>query len=378
MIGGSAGQDGLVELAKFLAAAEELLAVPSTADRPDQLRRALGFVVDFVGPEFRVERFESNGKPSALIYPDHGGTRPEFRVIFNAHLDVVPAEPELFHPRRDGDRLYARGAQDMKVSGLVLAQVFRESAPRLPFPIALQLVTDEEIGGRDGTRYQIEQGVTGRFVVIGEHSGLEIVADSKGLLHVVLRATGRGGHGAYPWLGDNALLKLVRTLNRLSTRYPEVTEAAWRTTVNLARIDTPNRAVNQIPAYAEAWLDIRFPADDADLYGRTVDEITAYLATFGEPGVDVVVEHVDGPHHADRDRPEIGALRRAAQAQGYAGDFLYKHGAGDGRFYSQRGIEAVVFGVGGNGQHGPEEYADITTIEPYHRALTDFLDDLEP
>jgi succinyl-diaminopimelate desuccinylase len=371
----SPAQNGRVDLAKFLAAAEELLAVPSTADRPDQLRRALGLVIDFVGPEFRVERFESNGKPSALIYPA-GPERPEFRVIFNAHLDVVPAEPEQFHPRRVGDRLYARGAQDMKVSGLLLAQVFRESAARLPFPIALQLVTDEEIGGRDGTRHQIDEGVTGQFVVIGEHSGLEIVADSKGLLHVALRANGRGGHGAYPWLGDNALLKLVRTLNRLSARYPEVTEAAWRTTVNLARIETPNRAVNQIPAYAEASLDIRFPADDADLYGRSIDELTAYLAGFAEPGVDVVIEHVDGPHHADRDRPEVLALQRAARAQGYAGDFLYKHGAGDGRFYSQRGIEAVVFGVGGNGQHGPEEYADITTFEPYHRALTAFLDEL--
>jgi len=136
--------------------------------------------------------------------------------------------------------------------------------------------------------------------------------------------------------------------------------------------------VNQIPAYAEAWLDIRFPADDTDLYGRSVDEIAAYLAEFGEPGVEVVVEHVDGPHHADRSRPEVAALQAAARGQGYAGDFLYKHGAGDGRFYSQRGIEAVVFGVGGNGQHGPEEYADITTIEPYHQALTAFLDDLAP
>ena len=51
----------------FLAEAVELLAVPSTADRPDQLRRALDLVLDFVGPGFTVERFESNGKPSALL-----------------------------------------------------------------------------------------------------------------------------------------------------------------------------------------------------------------------------------------------------------------------------------------------------------------------
>ena len=54
---------------QFLATAGELLAVQSTADRPDELRRALDFVLDFVGPGFTVERFESGGKPSALLYP---------------------------------------------------------------------------------------------------------------------------------------------------------------------------------------------------------------------------------------------------------------------------------------------------------------------
>ncbi len=364
-----------MELDAFLAAAIELLAVPSTADRPEQLRCAVESVVDFVGPGFSVERFESNGKPSALVYAHNqrGATRPEFRVILNGHLDVVPGEPEQFRPRREGDRLYARGAQDMKVSALMQAQVFREVAARLPYPLALQLVADEEVGGRDGTLHQLQQGVTGAFVVIGEHSGLNIVADSKGLLQARLRADGLAGHGAYPWLGDNALLKLVNTVTRLLARYPVATEEVWRTTVNLARMDTPNQAFNQIPAQAEAWLDIRFPAEDADLNGRTLGEVTEYLETFTETGVTVTVDHLDPPHHADHDRPEITQLRRAAQRQGYPAAFMYKHGAADGGFYSARGIPAVAFGVGGAGQHGPDEFAEIATILPYHRALTEFL-----
>ena len=121
-----------VDLPPFLESVEELLAVRSTADRPDELHRALDFVVDYVSGEFGggelvVERFESNGKPSALIYRaaaqrGRADGRPEFRVILNAHLDVVPAEPAQFAPRRTGDRLYARGAHDMKVTGLVQAR----------------------------------------------------------------------------------------------------------------------------------------------------------------------------------------------------------------------------------------------------------------
>src|SRR5262249_39902198 len=167
------GQDGGVDLDAFLATAVDLLAIPSTADQPQQLRRAVGFVVDFVGPGFVVEWFESSGKPSALLYPDRfrGATRPEFRVILNGHLDVVPAEPEQFRPRRIGARLYARGAQDMKITALLQARVFRELAGRVAYPLALQLVADEEVGGRDGTLFQLRRGVTGSFVIIGEHSG---------------------------------------------------------------------------------------------------------------------------------------------------------------------------------------------------------------
>ena len=212
----------------FLGCACELLAIPSTSERPAELRRALDYVLDFTGPGFAVERFESGGKPSALVYPGTG--RRDFHVILNAHLDVVPASPDQFRPRRDGNRLYARGAQDMKVTGLLAAQVFRELAASLPYPVALQLVTDEEVGGRDGTRYQLEHGVRGRFVIVGETSGLRIVNESKGMLVVRLLAAGRAAHAAYPWLGDNALVKLQRTVASLLARYPVATEEVWRTT----------------------------------------------------------------------------------------------------------------------------------------------------
>ncbi|HTQ94642.1 MAG TPA: M20/M25/M40 family metallo-hydrolase, partial [Streptosporangiaceae bacterium] len=220
----------------FLACACELLAIPSTSERPGELRRALDYVLDFVGPGFTVERFESGGKPSALVYA--GAERRNFDVILNAHLDVVPAPPGQFRPRRDGDRLFARGPQDMKVSGLLAAQVFRELAARLPHPVALQLVTDEEVGGRDGTLHQLERGVRGRFVVVGETSGLRIVNESKGMLVVRLLAAGRGAHAAYQWLGDNALVKLQQSVASLLARYPIATEEAWRTTVNLSRVPT--------------------------------------------------------------------------------------------------------------------------------------------
>jgi succinyl-diaminopimelate desuccinylase len=369
-----------VDSEAFLQLAIRLLAIPSTADRPAELRRALDLVIDFVVEESAagpaplvVERFQSSGKPSALLYRSAGPVRPKFRVILNAHLDVVPAPAEQFVPRLAGDLLICRGAHDMKVSALALAQVFAELAGQAPYPLALQLVTDEEVGGRDGTAYQLDQGVTGQFVIIGEQSGLEIVTDSKGRAQAKLLAVGASAHGAYPWLADNALHSLHRTIEALLRAYPVPAEPVWSTTVNVARIETSNLSYNLVPADAAAWLDIRFPAQDVDFTGASAAEVSAHLQTFCAPGVTAVAEQVDPPHHADQDDPDVLALQQAARAQGYPAGFLCKHGAADGRFYYYHGVPAVIFGIGGAGQHSAAEHADLRTVEPYRAALRAFL-----
>jgi succinyl-diaminopimelate desuccinylase len=344
----------------------DLIAIRSTADRPDDLRRALDLVLTHVGPGYAVRRFESNGKPSALV---HAPDTHDFRVVLNAHLDVVPGDDDLFVPRIDGDRLYGRGAHDMKLAALIMADVFRELGHDLP--IALQLVTDEEVGGADGTAHQIAAGVRGGFVVIGEQSRLQIVTESRGLAQVRLTATGRAAHAAYPWLGDNALTAVADGVARLLQRYPVPAAEVWRTTVNLARFDTPNRAVNQVPAEASAWLDVRFPPDDADFAGRTPEQIAAHLGAV--TGLSATVEALGHPHHADPDSAEVGLLRAAAQEVGFPGNLLAKHGAADGRHYTAVGVDAVIFGPGGDGQHSAVEYADLGTVTPYRNALRSFL-----
>jgi succinyl-diaminopimelate desuccinylase len=349
----------------------ELIAIRSTADRPADLRRALEFMIGEAGPGFAVRRFESNGKPSALLTPP--GATGDLRVILNAHLDVVPAPGAQFVPRREGDRLYGRGAQDMKAAALVLTAVFGEVAAGLPYPIGLQLVTDEEVGGADGTGHQLAQGVRAAFVVIGEQSGLRVVTESKGICQARLTVTGHAAHAAYPWLGSNALLGLTAALDRALARYPVPAAEEWTTTVNVARIETPNRAYNQIPALAEAWLDIRFPPADRDFAGRTPPEVAAHLRRI--TGAEATVDALGPPHHADPDGPGVVALRKAIRATGHPAGLLRKHGAADGRFYHALGIDAVIFGPGGDGQHGPGEYVDLTTLRPYREALRGFLRD---
>ncbi|GAA2701455.1 M20 family metallopeptidase [Actinoplanes palleronii] len=356
---------------QLLAPLEALIGIRSTADRPGELHRALGLALDLVGPGFEIRRFESRGRPSALVtHPDRPG-RP--RVILNAHLDVVPGTPDQFRARREGDRLYGRGAHDMKAAALTLATVFRETAGALPYPIALQLVTDEEIGGFDGTGHQLGHGVRGDFVIIGEQSGLRVVTESKGLVRARLIASGRTAHAAYPWLGSNALLTLITATQRLMERYPTPAEEAWVTTVNLARIATGNEAVNQVPADATAWLDLRHPPEDTDLTGRDAASIAEHLRSITGPEVTVEVDSVGAPHRADPGSVQVRALQEAIRTVGHPGSLLRKHGAADGRFYFGLGIDAVIFGPTGDDQHGPAEYLDLSSLQPYHDAILQFL-----
>jgi succinyl-diaminopimelate desuccinylase len=347
----------------------ELIAIRSTADRPAELHRALAYVLDVVGPGFQVRRFEANGKPSALVH--RPGAEGPYRVVLNAHLDVVPGADEQFTARRDGDLLHGRGAQDMKAAALVLAEVFRETAATLPHPIALQLVTDEEVGGLDGTAHQIAAGVRAGFVVIGEHSGLRVVTESKGICQVRLTTYGRAAHAAYPWLGENALLRLTAAVDRLLRRYPVPAAEAWTTTVNVARIGTPDGAVNQVPAEATAWLDIRYPAGDTDFAGRTTEQVAAHLGEVS--GAEVRVDALGPPHRADPESTEVRLLRRALTDAGGPGTLLRKHGAADGRHYHAAGVDAVICGPAGDGQHGPAEHVDLTTLPAYREALMAFV-----
>ena len=88
----------------------ELIAIPSTADRPDQLQAVIDYAERYARavPGVHIHRAESDGKPS-LIVTLRDTRAPKF--MLNAHLDVVAARPEQFKPTvRDG-RIYGRASQ---------------------------------------------------------------------------------------------------------------------------------------------------------------------------------------------------------------------------------------------------------------------------
>ena len=150
-----------------------------------------------------------NGLPvlAATVGADEG---PD--VVLHGHLDVVPAAPEQFEPRVDGDRLYGRGAYDMKGGLAAMMCAVRDLAAQDGVRVHFVCVSDEESEEIDdrGSDYLVERRATsGDFAITGEPTDLHIGIQAKGVLALRIEVRGTAAHGSTPWLGDNAVLKAI-------------------------------------------------------------------------------------------------------------------------------------------------------------------------
>lgn len=324
---------------------------------------------------FTVERFESSGKPSMLAY--WGTSRPKrFRVLFNGHLDVVPAQTSQFVPVIKGDKLYARGAHDMKSGAATMIEVFCETAKMLPYPLGLQLVADEEIGGFDGTGHQRAQRVETDYFIAGESTDFAINTDAKGICWVKLHAKGSSAHGAYPWRGVNALHALTASVERVMKQYPVPQQELWRTCVNLARIETDNVTFNKVPDAASAYLDIRYTARDPHF--KSQKTATAFLKKCLSKGVRLEYVHWGPAHHTPADSPLVKDLTKALRVHVQQKPHEKSHGASDARFYSDARSHAVCFGPIGDGLHTDSEWVSLKSIATFKKILHTYLESVQP
>ena len=77
-----------------------------------------------------------------------------------------------------------------------------------------------------------------------------------------VKTKGVAAHGAYQWRGESAILKMKKALDAIEREFPALTKEEWRTTVNIAKLDTTNTTYNKVPDNCEMKLDIRFIPED--------------------------------------------------------------------------------------------------------------------
>jgi len=363
----------------LLQATRNIIAIPSTAQNPEALQEALDFIATMIWakcPDATIERFEKGGKPSLLAYRD--SQRPEnFRIILNGHLDVVPGKPEQYKAIIKDGKLYGRGAYDMKAACVILTDVFCDFVDKVPYQLGLQIVTDEENAGQDGTLHQIEQGVRADFVICGEcgrSTGVhEIANEAKGMVLAEIGFRGTTAHGAYPWRGDNAAAKAVAFVQAVHARYPIPKEESDATTMTITSMSAHGEAPTKIPDSATVRIDARYVAGDPIF--RSKQHFAALIEEL-DPHAEIINLHdFSSPLYTSPRNPLLLALKASAErVEGSTFSLVRRHATSDGRHFGDVGNEACEFGIAGEHQHGDGEYITLEAFHNYLATMRDFLE----
>ncbi|MFW5916827.1 MAG: M20 family metallopeptidase [Halorubrum sp.] len=369
-----------------------------TQNPPGDVRDIAGYVDDLLRTAgFDTERVATDpAKPNVLATLPGGTDRT---LLYNGHVDTVSFDAGAWTRdplgERDDDRLYGRGATDMKgplAAMLGAAEALAAAEDDPPVSLAFAIVSDEETGGDAGVDTLVESDALDRIApeacVIGEttcsrgrHS---VTVADRGSIWLTLRAEGRAAHGSRPMLGDNAIDRLwdavsllrsrlsareldldatLRSIVEESVEYYEPTLGAdaardlfEHPTVNLGTI-RGGEAINTVPDAATARLDVRLTAgvETADVLA----DIRGCLDDF--PAVSVADVSWSVGSHEPVGSPLVEAV--ATTAGDVSGDRIYRRsatGGGDAKTFRHAGVPTVEFGFGTDTVHAVDEY---TTTE---------------
>lgn len=320
-------------------------------------------------------------------------------LLFNGHVDTVGFDAEEWSVdplgERDGDRIYGRGATDMKgplAAMLQVARAFVETDTTPPVTLAFAFVSDEETGGDKGAATLLEQcDIHADGCVIGETTSQgarhSITVADRGSIWLSLEATGEAAHGSRPMLGENAIDALQAAIGEVreflgaveielapsvaaiveeSIAYytPELGESAARAlfehpTVNLGVIDGGDM-INTVPSRAHAGLDIRLTAgvDSAAILADIRDLLDAH------DRVDIADVSWSVGSYTPLDDPIVRSVSRvAAETTDRSPARRSATGGGDAKKFRNAGVPTVEFAVGTDTVHAVDEFTTRTALE---------------
>jgi acetylornithine deacetylase len=321
-----------------------------------------GFAVEAVPAAGR------DGRPSLVAIPP--AVDGVLTVILNGHLDTVGVAgmPHPFTPRVEDDRLYGRGAADMKggVAALVVAAE-RLVATAAPVRPVLALVADEEdasVGSEAVIAALPELGVRPDACLIAEPTDLAVTRSLRGFAVVRVRFRGRAAHSSQAELGLNAVTHMGRLLHAIDERAPHVQARGGDLMVTLVR---GGSSAFVVPDQAECLVELRMPLDQSCTDAH--EEVRALL----DPRWHAETELVTGRDGWRADRAGIaahlGAALRERLGSGPAFDAPYWMEAP----LWQRACPTVVCGPSGGGLHAVDEWVDLRQVRTFTEALVQVL-----
>ncbi len=315
------------------------------------------------------------GRPSVIARArGSGGGRS---LVLCAHLDTVGvagmAEP--FVARIVGDRLYGRGALDMKgaLAACMLAAV-TAARQRLRGDVVLAAVADEEVASL-GAHALVER-LRADGAVVAEPCGGEVCIAHKGFVWLRVEVLGRAAHGSQPEAGVDAIARTGPILSgiaaldrrlRTGPHYPLLGTGSVH-----ASLIEGGQEMSSYPQRCRVGLERRtVPGEDAALARVELEEIIA-AARSQIPDLDARVEVTLArePFQVDPALPVVQATVDAFSAvEGRRPQLVGAGGWMDSAVFLEAGIPAVVVGPLGDGAHATVEWVDMASLERLVRVL---------
>ncbi|MFZ1148774.1 MAG: succinyl-diaminopimelate desuccinylase [Xanthobacteraceae bacterium] len=341
---------------------------------------------------------EPGTAPVDNLYARIGTSRPN--LLFAGHTDVVPPgnEGAWSHPpfagEIAGERLYGRGAVDMKggIACFVAAALdYLAHGGKLKGSISLLITGDEESVAVNGTvkllKWAAERSESFDHCILGEPSNVDVLGDTikagrRGSLNGTLIVTGRQGHVAYPERADNPIRGLMSLIAALQVPLDEGSEHFSPSHLEFTSVDVGNTTVNLIPGEARARFNIRYNDRHSQTALKTLIERRAETAAGGR----VRYSFEWQPSNADVFVTKPGpftelAVAAIAEVTGRRPKLSTSGGTSDARFIKNY-CPVLEFGLVGQTMHQTDESApvqDLLTLTAiYRRIIEKYFDNKRP
>jgi len=294
-------------------------------------------------------------------------------LLLEAHQDTVPVDNMTIDPFAaviDHDRLYGRGACDIKGGMAAMLAAFARLAREQPHgrcSLVMACTVDEEHTFRGVTKL-VERGVRADMAVVAEPTRLEIVRAHKGVVRWHVSTSGRSCHSSSPEQGVNAIYRMGRLLVGIE-QYAERLRASRADpllgppTLSVGRIEG-GTSVNTVPDRCLVEVDRRLiPGEDA---AAAPAQLTAFLKE--QAGIDFPFEcsppRMGNPAlRPDGSEDLVARLGRAVDAvKGSHRVTVVPYGT-DAATIAAAGVPAVVFGPGDIAQaHTCDEWVSLDEV----------------
>jgi acetylornithine deacetylase len=331
--------------------------------------------------EFLRQRLDRSGFTTTIVHAVGQSNRPSLiaigpghsdaaTIVLNGHLDTVGVSgmDDPFTPRVEGNRLYGRGAADMKggIAAMVVAAEHLVATGARVRPV-LALVADEEdasLGSEAVIAALPALGINPLACLIAEPTGLDLCRSLRGFGVVSVSLPGKAAHSSQAELGVNALTHLGRLLHAIDEHAPGLRETGGDLMATVAR---GGSSPFVIPDSAECIVEVRTSPDGKGAAALGV--VTSLLAPEWSASTDLI---------AARDGWRLDDTGPAADLAARLGEALGTEPTFDAPYWMEAPLwqavcPTLICGPGGGGLHAIDEWVDLDQVFSFTSALITVL-----